>query len=131
MDETRVEALRLATNALHGARFTEIVEAAEAFYNFLASGRDRADGQIYRQIAKAERLRMGARLGVKDGPESQIEVREPEGVAKADQAPKPYGGHYSSCAIHNMPAYPAGPCDCGFDGAKTRIVRPSVDHLAD
>ena len=23
--------------------------------------------------------------------------------------------HYSSCAVHNMPAYPAGPCDCGFE----------------
>lgn len=21
--------------------------------------------------------------------------------------------HMSSCAVHNMPAYPAGPCDCG------------------
>jgi hypothetical protein len=23
-------------------------------------------------------------------------------------------GHRSDCAIHNAPAYPAGPCDCGF-----------------
>jgi hypothetical protein len=21
--------------------------------------------------------------------------------------------HYSDCAVHNEPAYPAGPCDCG------------------
>ena len=21
--------------------------------------------------------------------------------------------HASDCAVHNMPAYPAGPCDCG------------------
>lgn len=21
--------------------------------------------------------------------------------------------HWSSCAVHNEPAYPAGPCDCG------------------
>ena len=21
--------------------------------------------------------------------------------------------HYSGCAVHNMPAYDAGPCDCG------------------
>ncbi len=23
-------------------------------------------------------------------------------------------GHASDCAVHNMPAYPAGSCDCGF-----------------
>lgn len=23
--------------------------------------------------------------------------------------------HASDCAIHNEPAYPAGPCDCGAD----------------
>ncbi|MEG9528384.1 MAG: hypothetical protein MIL41_21885 [Hyphomicrobiales bacterium] len=22
-------------------------------------------------------------------------------------------GHWSDCAVHNEPAYPAGPCDCG------------------
>ena len=21
--------------------------------------------------------------------------------------------HYSCCAVHNMPAFPNGPCDCG------------------
>lgn len=30
--------------------------------------------------------------------------------------------HYSSCAVHNMPAYPAGPCDCGLeDRLRARI----------
>lgn len=24
-------------------------------------------------------------------------------------------GHASDCAVHNEPAMPAGPCDCGFD----------------
>ena len=24
-------------------------------------------------------------------------------------------GHASDCAMHNMPAYPNGPCDCDFD----------------
>lgn len=23
------------------------------------------------------------------------------------------GAHFSDCAIHNEPAFPAGPCDCG------------------
>lgn len=23
------------------------------------------------------------------------------------------GGHWSDCAVHNEPAYPAGNCDCG------------------
>lgn len=39
----------------------------------------------------------------------------------ATQAPTPgplsvddgYDGHYSDCAIHNAPALPVGPCDCG------------------
>jgi hypothetical protein len=22
-------------------------------------------------------------------------------------------GHWSGCAVHNEPAFPAGPCDCG------------------
>jgi hypothetical protein len=26
-------------------------------------------------------------------------------------------GHRSDCAVHNMPAEPNGPCDCGFIGA--------------
>lgn len=40
---------------------------------------------------------------------------------KGAQAPTPgplsgydgYDGHYSDCAIHNAPALPVGPCDCG------------------
>lgn len=28
--------------------------------------------------------------------------------------------HYSDCAVHNGPAYPAGPCDCG--GGETSEV---------
>lgn len=24
--------------------------------------------------------------------------------------------HASDCAVHNGPAYPAGPCDCGAEG---------------
>ena len=31
--------------------------------------------------------------------------------------PKPRVIHASDCALHNMPAYPAGPCDCGADPA--------------
>ena len=27
-----------------------------------------------------------------------------------------FDGHWSDCAIHNEPAYPAGPCDCGAGG---------------
>ncbi len=30
--------------------------------------------------------------------------------------PRDTGRHLSSCSVHNMPAYPAGPCDCGLDG---------------
>lgn len=27
-------------------------------------------------------------------------------------------GHLSDCAVHNEPAYPAGPCSCGFDSGR-------------
>jgi hypothetical protein len=28
--------------------------------------------------------------------------------------------HGSDCAVHNMPALPAGDCDCGFELARLR-----------
>jgi hypothetical protein len=34
--------------------------------------------------------------------------------------------HDSDCAVHNMPAYPAGPCDCSM---KTESVVPSEGQL--
>jgi hypothetical protein len=33
-------------------------------------------------------------------------------------------GHASDCAVHNEPAFPAGPCDCGAE--KSNALRP--DH---
>ena len=36
------------------------------------------------------------------------------------------GPHLSSCASHNVPAYPPGPCDCGVvkrTDAKMKAVR--------
>lgn len=34
-------------------------------------------------------------------------------------------GHRSDCAMHNAPAMPAGPCDCGAAGiAEPSIARP-------
>lgn len=34
-------------------------------------------------------------------------------------------GHQSDCAVHNEPAYPAGPCDCGvaYDDACAEALR--------
>ena len=29
-------------------------------------------------------------------------------------------GHMSDCALHNGPAYPPGPCDCGFEEEQER-----------
>lgn len=34
---------------------------------------------------------------------------------KIDSVPPLPGEHWSSCATHNMPAYPNGPCDCGAE----------------
>ncbi len=29
--------------------------------------------------------------------------------------------HWSDCAVHNEPAYPNGPCDCGNDAPSTEL----------
>lgn len=34
----------------------------------------------------------------------------------AMSATPPAAVHASDCAVHNEPAYPAGPCDCGAEG---------------
>lgn len=34
-------------------------------------------------------------------------------------------GHASDCAVHNAPALPAGPCDCGFE-PQVQSVDPEV-----
>ncbi|TAJ89711.1 hypothetical protein [Reyranella sp.] len=36
--------------------------------------------------------------------------------------------HASGCAVHNEPAYPAGPCDCGTSG-DTRGEAPNADGM--
>lgn len=33
--------------------------------------------------------------------------------------------HDSDCALHNMPAYPNGPCDCSVVGA-SEVTRPNL-----
>lgn len=38
--------------------------------------------------------------------------------------------HWSSCAVHNEPAYPAGPCDCG-NNAPTQPFMPTVELKPD
>lgn len=35
------------------------------------------------------------------------------GVALAALRRRPLVGHWSDCAVHSEPAFPAGPCDCG------------------
>lgn len=63
------------------------------------------------------------------GQDVDVERRRDEALARLlKMPPKPhedmklgkprrkeaaYDGHWSSCAVHNEPAYPAGPCDCG------------------
>lgn len=37
--------------------------------------------------------------------------------------------HWSSCAVHNEPAYPAGPCDCG--GLAPEQIDPPPELVAE
>jgi hypothetical protein len=37
--------------------------------------------------------------------------------------------HASDCAVHNMPAYPNGPCDCGADIPKLDLAWEAVNAL--
>lgn len=34
--------------------------------------------------------------------------------------------HYSDCAIYNEPAYPAKPCDCGFEDRLTQYYKQKI-----
>jgi len=36
--------------------------------------------------------------------------------------------HWSDCAVHNGPAYPAGPCDCGVAQEPLHIVQSNGKH---
>lgn len=39
-------------------------------------------------------------------------------------------GHKSDCALHNGPALPVGPCDCGATQAEfERLARPLIEFL--
>lgn len=39
--------------------------------------------------------------------------------------------HKSDCAVHNEPAYPNGPCDCGGIICHTKQMFVEVEHLAE
>jgi hypothetical protein len=41
------------------------------------------------------------------------EIAWKNGAYCAEQAEKEHDGHWSDCSVHNEPAYPNGPCDCG------------------
>lgn len=38
----------------------------------------------------------------------------------SSSSPDSYTGHDSDCAVHNMPAYPAAPCDCKLSALATK-----------
>jgi len=46
-------------------------------------------------------------------------------VSAEDPAPR----HWSSCAIYNAPAYPAGPCDCGGNAPAAEAPAPDVKEM--
>lgn len=39
--------------------------------------------------------------------------------------------HASDCALHNGPAYPAGPCDCGYENGYETVGGSSLSWRAD
>ena len=49
-------------------------------------------------------------------------------------ADRNHKGHYSDCAVHNGPALPLGPCDCGLEerlkqgdqGPEEKLTLPQV-----
>ena len=42
--------------------------------------------------------------------------------------PQPHRGHMSDCSLHNEPAYPRAPCDCGLDNSKQMFVAARGFH---
>ena len=38
------------------------------------------------------------------------------------------GKHWSDCAVHSEPAYPAGECDCGGYVTITKVMTPLTDE---
>jgi hypothetical protein len=61
---------------------------------------------------------------------SQISVKsEPPivGISRPGDFKEATAGHASDCAVHNMPAYPNGPCDCGFEPSSA--IRESGDQV--
>lgn len=137
MDDLRKFALDMAATSMRGAPFTEIVLAAQAFHAFL---------EPRNEIPESAKTILGG-ASPPPIPELVQQVRHDADLSQADQSPgfmvvstEPqnpniYGyvddprvmrpkttGHASDCALHNMPAYPAGPCDCADDDTKTRII---------
>lgn len=52
-------------------------------------------------------------------------VYGPEYQNQEPQAKAACCGHASDCAVHNEPAYPAGPCDCGFE-TQAQAAEPNL-----
>ena len=40
-------------------------------------------------------------------------------------------GHKADCAVHNEPAYPNGPCDCGFSENGIRYGHKWVENIVE
>ena len=58
------------------------------------------------------------KLGIKS-PHCQIETKKfgykVVEIFEKNYKPEPCCEHSSDCAVHNMPAYPNGPCSCGAE----------------
>ena len=61
---------------------------------------------------------------------------EPAGVCECEGPPMRFTNrHLSDCAVHNEPAYPNGPCDCGVEkrrlAAIASLKRPQGDDMSE
>ena len=59
-------------------------------------------------------------------PADKDDLRRKLMPERGDVPPLKSGDHASGCAMHNAPAYEAGPCDCGADWTPA-TTHPSED----
>lgn len=75
------------------------------------------DGNGLRTKGRAEPLADTARGHSSAGCDDALAFDGPTTQSEDRASPGPHDTqHASDCAVHNEPAYPAGPCDCGTSG---------------
>ena len=96
-----------------------VEKVAEAMWNttWAAEAGVSWDEAVSCQGAIIEDFRKYARAAIAAVREHDKE----QGLVHADSTGA-VDGHASDCAIHNQPAYPAGPCDCGYQSRRADLL---------